>query len=68
VPAVLAYNYFIRRLKLIGADLEDFATDLVNLAQRSQFRLPKISSATGATAIKDNGSVKNVATNGEVFA
>ncbi len=40
VPAVLAYNYFIRGLKLIGADLEDFATELVNLAQRSQFRLP----------------------------
>lgn len=39
VPAVLAYNYFIRGLKLIGADLEDFATELVNLAQRSQFRL-----------------------------
>lgn len=40
VPAVLAYNYFIRGLKLIGADLEDFATELVNLAQRNQFRLP----------------------------
>jgi biopolymer transport protein ExbB len=39
VPAVLAYNYFIRGLKSIGADLEDFATELVNLAQRSQFRL-----------------------------
>jgi biopolymer transport protein ExbB len=47
VPAVLAYNYFVRRVKLIGADLEDFATDFVNLAQRSQFRLRKAPAAAG---------------------
>jgi|SRR5690606_4195461 len=40
VPAVLAYNFFVRRVRLIGADLEDFATDFVNLSQRSGFRLP----------------------------
>jgi len=53
VPAVLAYNYFIRRLKLIGADLEDFATELVNLAQRSQFRLQKVAGAKPASNIKE---------------
>lgn len=40
VPAVLAYNYFLRRLKLIVADLDDFAHDFVNLAQRTAFRVP----------------------------
>jgi len=41
VPAVLAYNFFLRRLKLVWADLEDFATDLVTLTQKAAFRLPK---------------------------
>ncbi|GAB3255838.1 MotA/TolQ/ExbB proton channel family protein [Chitinimonas naiadis] len=39
VPAVLAYNFFVRRLKLILADLDDFGTDFLNLAQRASFRL-----------------------------
>src|SRR5690606_15585901 len=43
VPAVLAYNFFLRRLKLVWADLEDFATDLVNLTQKAAFRLQKSS-------------------------
>lgn len=32
VPAVLAYNFFVRRVKLATADLEDYAADLQNLA------------------------------------
>jgi biopolymer transport protein ExbB len=39
VPAVLSYNIFVRRLKLIGSDLDDFATDFVSLAQKTGFRL-----------------------------
>lgn len=31
VPAVLAYNYFLRQLKLNVAQLENFATDLLHL-------------------------------------
>ncbi|MDB6062218.1 MAG: MotA/TolQ/ExbB proton channel [Verrucomicrobiaceae bacterium] len=68
VPAVLAYNFFIRRLKLIGADLEDFATELVNLAQRSQFRLQKGSAVQNGASGKESGAVKGVSNNGEVFA
>lgn len=34
VPAVLAYNYFIRSTKKLNAELEDFATDFLNLATR----------------------------------
>lgn len=40
VPAVLAYNFFLRRLKAVAADLDDFAHDLLNLAQRNDFRGP----------------------------
>ena len=39
VPAVLAYNFFGRRLKLVIADLEEFAVDFPNLSQRNAFRL-----------------------------
>ncbi|MGE8573101.1 MAG: MotA/TolQ/ExbB proton channel family protein [Acinetobacter amyesii] len=41
VPAVLAYNYFVRKVKGIGADLDDFATDFVSLNQKLGFQLPK---------------------------
>jgi biopolymer transport protein ExbB len=37
VPAVLAYNFFVRRLKSRIADLEDFANTFVNSAIRSTF-------------------------------
>lgn len=38
VPAVLAYNFFVRRLKGLGADLEDFANAFVNRAITGSFR------------------------------
>ncbi|MDB4974214.1 MAG: exbB1 [Myxococcaceae bacterium] len=37
VPAVLAYNYFLRRLKSLSSDLEDFANEFVGSAIRSSF-------------------------------
>ncbi|WP_296250543.1 MotA/TolQ/ExbB proton channel family protein [Pseudomonas sp. UBA4194] len=39
VPAVLVYNYFLRRLKLTAADLDDFAHDFYSLAQKHAFRV-----------------------------
>ncbi|BBA34085.1 MotA/TolQ/ExbB proton channel [Methylocaldum marinum] len=38
IPAVLAYNYFLRRIKLAEADLEYFATDFLNLAVKTGLR------------------------------
>lgn len=35
IPAVLAYNFFLRRIKLCEADLEYFATDFLNLAVKA---------------------------------
>jgi len=37
VPALLGYNYFVRRLKLFGADLEDFTHTVVNTAVTSSY-------------------------------
>jgi biopolymer transport protein ExbB len=39
VPAVLAYNYGVRRLRLYVAELDQFATDFLNLAAKSEFRV-----------------------------
>ena len=38
IPAVLAYNYFLRKLKLCEAELDYFATDFLNLAVRSSLK------------------------------
>jgi biopolymer transport protein ExbB len=42
IPAVLAYNYFFRRIKLSTAMLEHFATDFLNLAVKTGFHLHKV--------------------------
>ena len=39
VPAVLAYNYGLRRLKLYVAELDGFATDFLHLAMKAGFRV-----------------------------
>jgi len=41
VPAVLSYNYFLRRVKSVVADLDEFAHDFVNLAQRATYRIER---------------------------
>jgi len=38
IPAVLAYNFFIRTIKLCEAELEYFATDFLNLAVKAGLR------------------------------
>ncbi len=48
VPAVLAYNFFVRRVKSITAELDDFAHDFLNLAQRAAFRVAPSSAASAA--------------------
>lgn len=44
IPAVLAFNYFIRRLKLQAADLEDFANLLLSVALRDSIKAPQVRS------------------------
>jgi biopolymer transport protein ExbB len=37
IPAVLAYNFFLRRIRLCEADLEYFATDFLNLVVKTAY-------------------------------
>ena len=39
IPAVLAYNFFLRQIKLVEADFENFATDFLHLALKTGFFL-----------------------------
>jgi len=39
LPAVLAYNYFLRQLKVHVTDLENFAHDFMRLAQKHDYKL-----------------------------
>jgi biopolymer transport protein ExbB len=48
VPALLGYNYFVRRLKLFGGDLEDFSNAVVNTAIKSSYLVDP--AAQGAAA------------------
>ncbi|WP_148709734.1 MotA/TolQ/ExbB proton channel family protein, partial [Pseudomonas syringae group genomosp. 3] len=52
VPAVLAYNFFGRRMKLVIADLKEFAVDFLNLSQRNAFRLQPESRDKAAPNLK----------------
>jgi biopolymer transport protein ExbB len=38
IPAVLAYNYFLKQVKLSQAELEYFASDFLNLAMLNVFK------------------------------
>jgi biopolymer transport protein ExbB len=58
VPAVIGYNFFIRRNKVIWAFLDDFSIDFVHLALKTSFLIkrpaagPAASLRTGGTGIK----------------
>jgi biopolymer transport protein ExbB len=41
IPAVLAFNFFVRRSKSVGADLDDFSNDFLNLAQHAVLRVER---------------------------
>ena len=34
IPAVMAYNYFIRRIRVLTADMDTFSKDLLNIVKR----------------------------------
>lgn len=41
VPAVLAYNFYVRRLKVAALELDNYANDLLNLAHKSGYRIAR---------------------------
>ena len=38
VPAVMAYNYFARKIKVLGAEMDSFANDFLNIVKRHFLR------------------------------
>ena len=34
IPAVMAYNYFVRRVRVIEAEVETFGSDFLNIVKR----------------------------------
>ena len=53
VPAVLAYNFYVRRLKVAALGLDDYANDLVNLAQKGGFRITRLAAAAAKPSPTD---------------
>ena len=49
VPAVIGYNFFIRRNKVIWAFLDDFAIDFVHLALKTSFLIKRPAPSSVAT-------------------
>lgn len=49
VPAVVGYNFFIRRNKVIWAFLDDFAIDFVHLALKNAFVIERASSKSASS-------------------
>jgi len=52
VPAVIGYNFFIRRNKVIWAFLDDFAIDFVHLALKTSFLIKRPAASSRAAAVK----------------
>jgi biopolymer transport protein ExbB len=61
VPAVLAYNFFLRRLKITNADLDELAADLISLSRKSGFRIPRSKPVTAVATERPAGHAKPVA-------
>lgn len=61
VPAVVGYNFFIRRNKVVWAFLDDFAIDFVHLALKTSFLLtrPEEKQSAGTVRLSEvNGGKK----------
>jgi biopolymer transport protein ExbB len=51
VPAVLAYNFFLRRLKVTNADLDELGADLISLSRKSGFRIARSKPVVAVAAV-----------------
>jgi biopolymer transport protein TolQ len=38
IPAVIAYNYFLRRIRVLSSEMENFASDFLNIVKRHFFK------------------------------
>ncbi len=67
VPAVIGYNFFIRRNKVIWAFLDDFSIDFVHLALKTSFLIkrPTVNSVTPSRAKEVSERRPTLKTNNE---
>ena len=63
VPAVVGYNFFVRRNKVIWSFLDDFAIDFVHLALKSSFIIPRHEEKPSTRLTEVNGNKKANAKN-----
>jgi biopolymer transport protein TolQ len=38
IPAVMAYNYFVRRIRVLSAEMDSFSNDFLNIVKRHFFK------------------------------
>ncbi len=57
VPAVLAYNFFLRRLKTSSNNLDDFAENLIKISRRTSFRTVSNVPASAEAAVSPSVGV-----------
>ncbi|CAG0989831.1 Tol-Pal system protein TolQ [Methylophilaceae bacterium] len=61
IPAVLAYNFFLRRLKTSSNNLDDLAADLIALSRKASFRKPaEVTGNVDHNAVNAAGVVRNL--------
>jgi len=61
VPAVLAYNFFLRRLKTSSNNLDDFAENLIKISRRTSFRtVSNVPASAEAAASPSVGVVRTL--------
>ena len=61
VPAVIGYNFFIRRNKVIWAFLDDFSIDFVHLALKTSFLITRSGAGSSASSRASETGVKKPA-------
>jgi len=40
IPAVVAYNFFLQRIRVLTADMDNFSADLINIIERHLRKSP----------------------------
>ena len=60
VPAVIGYNFFIRRNKVIWAFLDDFSIDFVHLALKTSFLINRSAPSYGSSQTNQSSHKKPV--------
>ena len=66
VPAVIGYNFFIRRNKVVWAALDDFSIDFVHLALKTSFiiKRPNVNSSVSSRTVEKKPTLNDLQVQG----